>query len=432
MSQRWLLPEQIEDLLPPFAWQLENEKNRLLGIFRGYGYELVAPPALEYMDSLLTGTGKAADLITFKVVDQVSGKLMGLRADITPQVARIDAHRLDGQGIRRLCYSGHVYHAIAGGVGQSREPFQVGAELYGHAGIDADLEVQAMMVDALQALELEHFVLDLGHVGIFRALAEGLSVALEQSLMDALQGKNSPLIEELTASCEPVQRDALRALPSLCGGLETIERAREMLPANALIMQGLDDLELAASRLSTRVSVGIDLSELRGYDYHTGMVFSVYARGFPGAVARGGRYDSIGAAFGRARPATGFSIDLRDLLPVLPAPKPVNKVWLPHAVAANMSGERLAKELGVLRKAGLVVISELQSTGQVSESSPSGLGEAGAGAGAASASLNVNVSMRYNNIDPDCDFVLLLGPDGLEARPLIDIQEHLTMESDAS
>ena len=176
--------------------------------------------------------------------------------------------------------------------------------------------------------------------------------------------------------------------------------------------------------------MGIDLSELRGYDYHTGMVFSVYARGFPGAVARGGRYDSIGAAFGRARPATGFSIDLRDLLPVLPAPKPVKKVWLPHAVAANMSGERLAKELGVLRKAGLVVISELQSIGLASASSSGGLAEAGAGAG--SDALNASVSMTYNNIDPDCDFVLLLGPDGLEARPLSDIQEHLTMESDAS
>jgi len=399
MSQRWLLPEQIEDLLPPFAWQLENEKNKLLSLFRGYGYELVAPPALEYMDSLLTGTGQAADLITFKVVDQLSGKLMGLRADITPQVARIDAHRLDGEGIRRLCYSGHVYHAIAGGVGQSREPFQVGAELYGYEGIDADLEVQAMLIDALQALELKDFVLDLGHVGIFRALAEGLSAELEQALMSALHGKNIPLIEALTAECEPTQRDALRALPTLCGGLETIDRAREQLPDHSLILRGIEDLELAASRLSSRVPVGIDLSELRGYDYHTGMVFSVFAQGFPGAIARGGRYDSIGAAFGRARPATGFSIDLRDLLPVLPVPKPVKKVWLPRAVAANMSGERLAKELGVLRKAGLVIISELAHSAEP---------------------------------NPDCDFVLLLGPDGLEARPLSDIQEHSTMENQAS
>lgn len=395
MSRRWLLPEQIEDLLPPFAWQLENEKNKLLAVFKGYGYELVAPPALEYMESLLTGTGQAADLITFKVVDQLSGKLMGLRADITPQVARIDAHRLDGQGIRRLCYSGHVYHALAGGVGQSREPFQVGAELYGHAGLEADLEVQSMLVDALQELELKEFVLDLGHVGIFRALAMGLSLEQEQALMNALHAKNMPLIEELTVDCEPTQRDALRALPILCGGIETIERAREILPAHALILKGLDDLELAASRLSTRVAVGIDLSELRGYDYHTGMVFSVYAKGFPGAVARGGRYDSIGAAFGRARPATGFSIDLADLLPILPAPEPIKKVWLPSSVAANLSGERLAKELGVLRKAGLVVMTELSNEG----------------------------------IDPACDFVLLLGPDGLEARPLGDIQEYSTMET---
>ncbi len=426
MSQRWLLPEQIEDLLPPFAWQLENEKNKLLGIFRGYGYELVSPPALEYMDSLLTGTGQAADLITFKVVDQLSGKLMGLRADITPQVARIDAHRLDSQGIRRLCYAGHVYHALAGGVGQSREPFQVGAELYGYAGLDADLEVQAMLVDALQALALQEFVLDLGHVGIFRALAEGLSPEIEQALMSALQGKNSPLIEALTASCDPVQRDALRALPNLCGGLETIERARAILPSHALILRGLEDLELAVSRLSTRASVGIDLSELRGYDYHTGMVFSVYAKGFPGAVARGGRYDSIGAAFGRARPATGFSIDLRDLLCVLPTPKPIQKVWLPRSVAANLSGDRLAKELGVLRKAGLVVISELAHVADddAAAVSPGVSGAAGAGTS--------NAVAQITGVHPDCDFVLLLGPDGLEARPLSDIQENFIMESDAS
>jgi len=422
MSQRWLLPEQIEDLLPPYAWQLENEKFKLLGIFRGYGYELVAPPALEYMESLLTGTGQEADLLTFKVVDQLSGRLMGLRPDMTPQVARIDAHRLDGQGIRRLCYAGTVYHALARGVGQSREPFQIGAELYGYAGIDADLEVQAMMVDALQALAIQDFVVDLGHVGIFRALAEGLPPEIEQALMIALQGKNSPQIEAITEHCPEEQRDALRALPSLCGGLELIDRARSVLPHYPAVLKGLDDLELAASRLTGRVRVGIDLSELRGYDYHTGMVFAVYAHGFPGAVARGGRYDSIGASFGRARPATGFSIDLRDLLSVLPAPQPFKKVWLPRTVAANMSGERLAKELGVLRKAGLIVISEL--TPPSPEKDTSG-----------SESEAASQGFEMGGIDPDCDFVLLLGPQGLEARPLTDIQDNsinINMETVAS
>ncbi|MDE3010655.1 MAG: ATP phosphoribosyltransferase regulatory subunit [Pseudomonadota bacterium] len=360
MNPRWLLPEQMEDLLPAEAWQLEAARSRLLALFRGHGYELVVPPALEYMESLLTGSGEHADLVTFKVVDQLSGRLLGLRADITPQVARIDAHRLAGEGVRRLCYAGSTYRARSGDAGASREPFQIGAELYGHAGLAADLEVQGLLIAALAVLDVHDYVLDLGHVGIFAALVEGLPAALEDALLDAMQGKNTPRVEELTVDLPEARRSALRARPSLCGGSEMIALARQRLPALPGITAALAQLEAAAASLAGQSRLEIDLAELRGYAYHSGMVFAVYAPGYPGSVARGGRYDAIGEAFGRSRPATGFSIDLRDLLPRLTMPAAPGVAWLPASAAAAFGAGELAAQLARHRAAGLVVIRELE------------------------------------------------------------------------
>lgn len=359
MTQRWLLPEQLEDLLPAEARVLEAARRRLLDLFHSHGYELVSPPALEYMESLLTGSGEDADLLTFKVVDQLSGRLLGLRADITPQVARIDAHRLDRAGVSRLCYAGHVYHALVTGAGASRAPYQVGAELFGHGGLAADLEVQGLLLNGLDQLGLRDFVLDLGHVGIFRSLTEGLEPGLVTDLLAAMHGKNIPRIDELTEGLEDAWRTALRSLPLLCGGVEVLGRARHALPALPGVLAALDALEEAARHLQGRARLEIDLAELRGYSYHSGMVFAVYAAGYPGAVARGGRYDAIGLVFGRARAATGFSIDLRDLLPVIDAPPPARCLWLPAVTAQALPAATLAAELQALRATGHVVIAEL-------------------------------------------------------------------------
>ncbi len=397
MNPLWLLPEQIEDLLPADAWKLESARARLLALFRSHGYELVVPPALEYMESLLTGTGEGVDLETFKVVDQLSGRLLGLRADITPQVARIDAHRLAGEGVRRLCYAGSIYHALARGAGQSREPFQIGAELYGHAGLAADLEVQGLLLDALGALGLRDYVLDLGHVGIFRALTRALPAVLEAGLLEAMQGRNIPQVEQLSASLPEPQRSALRALPALCGGVEVLHQARARLPALPGIAAALDELDRAAASLDGRARQEIDLAELRGYAYHSGMVFAVYAAGHAGSVARGGRYDAVGEAFGRSRPATGFSIDLRDLLPALPSVPSSGVAWLSAAEATRLAPAELAAELAGLRAAGQVVIREL---------------EGGDG-----------------HIDPRCDHQLVVQQAGLQARPL---DTHSIREAKAS
>jgi ATP phosphoribosyltransferase regulatory subunit len=363
VNRRWLLPEQVEDLLPPDAWRLESARGRLLSLFRGHGYELVVPPALEYMESLLTGAGQSADLVTFKLVDQLSGRLLGLRADITPQVARIDAHRLDSDGVSRLCYAGSVYHALARGAGQSREPFQIGAELYGHAGLSADLEVQGLLLASLDLLGLRDFVFDLGHVAIFRALTAGLPQGLVSELLEAMQGRNIPHIDELTATLLPAVRSALRELPMLCGGVDVLDRARAVLPAQPAITTALDALDSVARALLGRTRLEIDLAELRGYAYHSGMVFAVYAAGYPGSIARGGRYDAIGEAFGRSRPATGFSIDLRDLLPKVPAPEGAGVAWLSCAEARRLDGAALEAGLAGLRAAGRVVIRELEAPG---------------------------------------------------------------------
>jgi len=320
--RRWLLPEYIEDILPAEACKVEALRRRILDLFQAHGYELVMPPLLEYLESLLTGTGHDLDLKTFKLVDQLSGRLLGVRADITPQVTRIDAHLLNRYGIARLCYAGSVLHALPSGIMRTREPLQIGAELYGHSGVESDVEIQALMVKALRAAGIEHMHVDLGHVGVFRGLMRRFQVDAEREseLFRVLQSKDLPTLRELASGLAPRLQEALLLLPELYGGAPILALARDRLPSYPEIGAALSQMERIAQDLRGVVDVHcFDLAELRGYHYHSGVVFAAYARGLPNAIALGGRYDEIGAAFGRARPATGFTMDLRQLVAVCPS-----------------------------------------------------------------------------------------------------------------
>ncbi len=310
----WLLPENVEDVLPPQAWRMEDMRRALLDLFRRRGYQLVIPPLMEYVDSLLTGVGADLDLKTFKVVDQLSGRLMGVRADITPQVARIDAHLLAANAVNRLCYAGSVLHTQSDGFHRSREPIQIGAELYGEIGAAADLEILTLMVQGLSACGVKTPQLDIGHVGVYRALAleAGLSGEVEHQLFGSLQAKDSSAVAGLTASLPAALRDAFAALPLLYGDCSVLAEARARLPKLAAVQTALDTLDALDQGLAG-VDVAYDLAELRGYGYHSGVVFAAYAGGRSHAIAQGGRYDEVGRVFGRARPATGFSLDLREL-----------------------------------------------------------------------------------------------------------------------
>ena len=353
----WLLPEYFEDILPPAAAKIEYARRRALDVFASYGYELVVPPLLEYLESLLTGTGSDMALDTFKLVDQLNGRSLGLRADITPQTARIDAHLLNRSGIARLCYAGPVVHTKPGNMQSSREPLQVGAELFGHAGWEADLEVQKMLLHSLTALGVDAVHLDLGHVGIFRALiaAAGVNAQQEAELFRALQAKDAPTLADLTANVDTALRDALRALPTLYGDRAVLRRAAEVLPPLPDIARALDTLEILADDLSAGgAALYFDLGELRGYHYHSGVVFAAYARGLPYALAQGGRYDNGGQVFGRARSATGFSMDLRALAPAIQVAPAARVICAPHSADAV-----LAQRVAELREAGEIVVIEL-------------------------------------------------------------------------
>ena len=312
---RWILPEYIDDILPAEAMRIEMLRRCVLDLFFSKQYELVMPPLIEYTDSLLTGTGHDLELRTFKVVDQLSGRMMGLRADITPQVARIDAHLLNREGVTRLCYCGSVLHTRPAGPAATREPIQLGAELYGDAGVEADLEILRLLCQALELAAVRNARVDIGHVAVFRALAGELPDELERQLFEALQRKDAPSLKELTKGLNAKTREALLLLPELYGGIEVLDTAEKRLPKLAELSRALGTLRQLARACS--LPVGLDLAELRGYHYHTGVVFDAYCDGGAGAaaqpIARGGRYDEVGKAFGRARPATGFSIDLRSL-----------------------------------------------------------------------------------------------------------------------
>ena len=310
---RWLLPEYIEDILPAEAARIERLRRAILDLFAGAGYELVMPPLLEYMDSLLTGTGHDLDVRTFKVVDQISGRMMGLRADITPQVARIDAHLLNRKGVTRLCYCGSVLHTRPAGPAATREPIQIGAEVFGHAGVESDLEVQRLLCRALGLARVKQVRMDIGHVAVFRSIVHAAKVGaqLEAQLFEALQRKDKPALRQLARSVDARTREALLLLPELYGGAEVLSLAEKKLPKLPELARALATLRALAR--ACPVPASFDLAELRGYHYHSGVVFDAYCEGVAGAVARGGRYDEVGKAFGRARPATGFSIDLRSL-----------------------------------------------------------------------------------------------------------------------
>jgi len=310
---RWLLPEHIEDILPEEAMRIEILRRQILDLFMEKKYELVMPPLVEFTDSLLTGTGHDLDLRTFKLVDQLSGRMMGVRADITPQVARIDAHLLNRKGVTRLCYCGSVLHARPAGPGATREPMQIGAEIFGHAGIASDLEIQGLLCQALAAAGVKGARMDVGHVAVFRALVQGAGIGAEPEgdLFEALQKKDVPSLKGLTRKLDAKTRAALLLLPELYGGADVLEVAGKKLPKLPELQKALNTLRALAD--ACPIPVGFDLAELRGYHYHSGVVFDAYCDGVGGAVARGGRYDEVGKAFGRPRAATGFSIELRSL-----------------------------------------------------------------------------------------------------------------------
>ena len=355
--RNWLLPEFIEDVLPAEAARIEQLRRQLLDLFKVHGYQYVIPPMLEYLESLITGTGHDLDLATFKVVDQLTGRLMGVRADTTPQAARIDAHILNQQGVSRLCYAGTVLRTKPDGLARTREPLQLGAELFGHAGIEADIEIQRLMIKALQLMGLSDLHIDFSHVAIFENLIQSANIqpALEQALYAALQSKDKSAVASLASGLDATIQQALMALTDLNGDVTMLDKAESVLPKLQAITKAVAELRAVAANLSDlNVQVGFDLSELRGYHYHSGMVFAAYAQGYAGPLALGGRYDEVGRAFGRARPATGFSLDLRGVITAL-AP-----ATLPKAILAPAGCEKdLLSEIEALRIEGLVVIQAL-------------------------------------------------------------------------
>lgn len=355
--RNWLLPEYIEDVLPAEAARVEQLRRSLLDLFKVHGYQYVIPPMMEYMESLTTGIGHDLDIATFKVVDQLTGKLMGIRADMTPQTARIDAHMLNNQGVTRLCYAGSVLRTAPDGLARSREPLHVGAELYGHAGVESDIEIQRLMIKALHAVGLSTLYIDVSHVGIFASLLEhaGIAEAQEQELYAALQSKDQSAVRELGKNLNQETLAALSSLTELNGDVSVLEEAAKRLPTIEAIQQALRDLKSVGTGLADLdVKVCFDLAELRGYHYHSGIVFAAYAQGYAGPLARGGRYDEVGAIFGRARPATGFSLDLRGVVSSLPAAEVAAAIFAPAVADVSLS---LVVEH--LRSQGQVVIQEL-------------------------------------------------------------------------
>ena len=331
MSSAWLLPEHIADVLPAQARHIEELRRGLTDVARSYGFELVMPPLLEHIESLLSGTGRALDLKTFKLVDQLSGRTLGVRADSTPQVARIDAHLLNRAGVTRLCYCGPVLHAVPDGMHSTREPLQFGAEIYGHVGLEADLEVQDLALDCLRRAGLGEVLLDLGDARIVRGVLAGVMVGSGVgatagtdhlgAVYAALGAKDASALRELSRGFPDETRRALQALVSLYGGAEILEVARRELPAHPLVHAALDDLAWLSAHVRQahpEVRISFDLADIGGNGYYSGARFAVYMAGSPDAIARGGRYHEVGAVFGRMRPAVGFSLDLKTLAALAP------------------------------------------------------------------------------------------------------------------
>lgn len=349
----WVLPDHIADVLPSEARHIEELRRELLDTARGYGYELVMPPLLEHLESLLSGTGEALDLQTFKLVDQLSGRTMGLRADTTPQVARIDAHLLNRRGVTRLCYCGPVVHTRPDRPHATREPLQFGAEIYGHAGLEADTEVLRLAIDCLRAAGLPSGVIvDMADARIVRSLFAGVMVdaVVIARVHAALAAKDASELRVLTRDFPVASRDGLLALVQLYGDAAVLDEAAQALPDTAAVRDALHDLKQLAARLDG-ATVSFDLSDLRGYAYYSGMRFGIYVDGAADALVRGGRYDEVGAVFGRNRPAVGFSVDLRELVGVVPSKALRAAIRAPWSDAAG-----LRAAIAALRAQGETVV----------------------------------------------------------------------------
>jgi ATP phosphoribosyltransferase regulatory subunit len=362
-AKRWLLPDGVEEILPAEAHKLESLRRRVLDLYSSWGYRLVITPLIEFLDSLLVGTSHDLDIHTFKITDQLSGRMMGIRADMTPQAARIDAHCLNQDGLVRLCYADNALHTKPRGIMTSRVPILIGAELYGYSGVACDVELVCLMHETLQVVGIEKQLVVLGHVGIFRSLLSEteLDEATRQRLFDAVQRKAYDEIDDvLDAAVIDVElREQLAKLTRMSGGSSVLEQAREAFAeGSADVSAELDELIAVAEGVRKRipdVELGFDLCELRGYEYHTGIVFASYTEGYGRAVAKGGRYDHIGEVFGRARPASGFDTDLKTLAKLTNAEFP-----LPLGILAPESDdEALIARIRELRQSGEMVIINL-------------------------------------------------------------------------
>ncbi len=360
---RWQLPDGMEEVLPAQADIVERLRRQLLDLYRSWGYELVIPPLMEFTESLLVGLGQDLDLLTFKMTDQLSGRTLGVRADITPQVARIDAHSLAQEGVSRLCYAGSVLHTRPKTLTASRSPIQLGAELYGDNSLAADVEVIRLMLATLQTAGLDQVSLDLGHVGVYEAVLDTLALTgeQEQSVFDALQRKSVPDLEVVLAEVDQDARELVIALADLHGDESVLVRARELfadrVPAALAAIDAVQEVATDVSNRDPGMDIYYDLAELRGYHYHTGIVFAAYVPGHGQALANGGRYNDVGGVFGRARPATGFATDLKALM-ALVAENPARQ----GAVSMPDSDDpALLQKVDELRAAGDIVINCLSS-----------------------------------------------------------------------
>ena len=359
MLSAWLLPEHVADVLPAQARRIEDLRRLLLDRARGYGFELVMPPLLEHLDALLSGTGRELDLQTFKLVDQLSGRTLGVRADTTPQAARIDAHLLNREGVTRLCYCGPVLHTRPAGLNATREPLQFGAEIFGHAGLEADLEAAELALDCLQAAGVKGLVIDLADARVLRAVLAGvpLDTVQLQAVLQALSIKDPAAVDEAAHGAPAATREALHALLRLYGGAEVLAAARAALPARPLLHGALVQLDWLAAQLRAAypgLTVGFDLADTSGHAYYSGVRFALYAAGSGDALARGGRYDEVGAIFGRNRPAVGFSLDLKTLAETGPAAVPSPAIRAPWG-----EDPTLRAAVRRLREAGETVVAVL-------------------------------------------------------------------------
>jgi ATP phosphoribosyltransferase regulatory subunit len=348
----WVLPDHIADVLPSEARHIEELRRLYLDTARSYGYELVMPPLLEHLESLLSGTGRALDLQTFKLVDQLSGRTLGLRADTTPQVARIDAHLLNRVGITRLCYCGPVLHTRPNRPFATREPLQFGAEIYGHVGIEADLEVLHLGLDSLRAVGLHQFSVDLSDARIVPALLAGVRLSSQErdALHSALAAKDASAVQTLAKDLPANLREALVTLVGMYGDAEVLNQAENAFAAWPVVLQALAEMRQIAAHLRNEV-ITFDLAELRGYAYYSGVRFAIYVQGASDALVRGGRYDEVGAVFGRKRPAVGFSLDLKELVSVVPVRTLKAAIRAPWGTAPG-----LLEAIATLRARGETVV----------------------------------------------------------------------------